>query len=142
MGAGSASIDLRYLGAKRTLVLVSGLRFVSGSSASGIPATVDLNTIPANSIERIEVFQSGQSPLYGFDALAGVVNIITKASQEGLQASAQFGTFRQGDSHTQDYNASYGIKGPTTNVVFGASYVKQDAVRTADRAGSRFPNPG
>jgi len=114
VGAGSAEISLRYLGAKRTLVLVDGMRFVAGASASGIPSTVDLNTIPANSIERIEVLQSGQSPLYGSDALAGVVNIITKASQEGLQASAQFGTFRQGDGHTQDYDLSYGVKGPTT----------------------------
>ena len=142
VGAGSAEIDLRYLGAKRTLVLVDGLRFVNGASASGIPSTVDLNTIPANLIERIEVLQSGQSPLYGSDALAGVVNIITKSSQNGLQASAQFGTFRQGDGHTQDYNASYGIKGSTTSIVFGASYVKQEAVRTRDRATSQFPNPG
>jgi len=142
VGAGSAEIDLRYLGAKRTLVLVDGLRFVNGASASGIPSTVDLNTIPANMIERIEVLQSGQSPLYGSDALAGVVNIITKASQKGLQASAQFGTFRQGDGHTQDYNASYGIATPTTNVVFGASYVKQEAVLTRDRSISQFPNPG
>ena len=142
VGAGSAEIDLRYLGAKRTLVLVDGLRFVNGASASGIPSTVDLNTIPANMIERIEVLQSGQSPLYGSDALAGVVNVITKSSQKGLQASAQFGTFRQGDGHTQDYNASYGIKGDTTNIVFGASYVKQEAVRTSNRAISQFPNPG
>ena len=142
VGAGSANIDLRYLGAKRTLVLVDGLRFVNGASASGIPSTVDLNTIPANMIERIEVLQSGQSPLYGSDALAGVVNIITKSSQKGLQASAQFGTFRQGDGHTQDYNASYGINGATTNIVFGASYVKQEAVRTSNRAISQFPNPG
>jgi iron complex outermembrane recepter protein len=142
VGAGSAEIDLRYLGAKRTLVLVDGLRFVNGASASGIPSTVDLNTIPANMIERIEVLQSGQSPLYGSDALAGVVNVITKSSQKGLQASAQFGTFRQGDGHTQDYNASYGILGSTTSIVFGASYVKQDAVRTRDRAISQFPNPG
>ena len=142
VGAGSANIDLRYLGAKRTLVLVDGLRFVNGASASGIPSTVDLNTIPANMIERIEVLQSGQSPLYGSDALGGVVNIITKSSQKGLQASAQFGTFRQGDGHTQDYNASYGIKGDTTNIVFGASYVKQEAVRTSNRATSQFPNPG
>lgn len=133
VGAGSAEIDLRYLGSKRTLVLVDGMRYVNGSSASGIPATVDLNTIPANMIERIEVLQSGQSPLYGSDALAGVVNIITKASQEGLQASAQFGTYRQGDGHTQDYQLSYGIKAPTTNIVFGVSYVKQDAVSTRDR---------
>lgn len=142
VGAGAAEISLRYLGAKRTLVLVDGLRFVNAASASGIPSTVDLNSIPVGSIERIEVLQSGQSPLYGSDALAGVVNIITKSSQEGLQASAQFGTFRAGDGETQDYNASYGIKGPTTNVVFGASYVKQEAVRTADRSTSQFPNPG
>ncbi len=142
VGAGSAEIDLRYLGSKRTLVLVDGLRFVNGASASGIPSTVDLNTIPANSIERIEVLQSGQSPLYGSDALAGVVNIITKSSQVGLQASAQFGSYRQGDGHTQDYQASYGIKGPTTSVVFGGSYVKQEAVSTRDRAISQFPNPG
>ena len=142
VGAGSANIDLRYLGAKRTLVLVDGLRFVSGSSASGIPATVDLNTIPTNMIERVEVLQSGQSPLYGSDAIAGVVNIITRESQKGLRLSGQFGTFRQGDGHTQDYQASYGIQGPTTSIVFGGSYVKQESVRTADRRTSQFPNPG
>ncbi|CAN5212341.1 TonB-dependent receptor [soil metagenome] len=142
VGAGSAEIDLRYLGAKRTLVLVDGVRYVNGTSGSGIPSTVDLNTIPANMIERIEVLQSGQSPLYGSDALAGVVNIITKSSQKGLQASAQFGTFRAGDGHTQDYQLSYGIQAPTTSIVFGGSYVKQQAVRTRDRALSSFPNPG
>ena len=142
VGAGSAEIDLRYLTAKRTLVLVDGVRFVNGTSGSGIPSTVDLNTIPANMIERIEVLQSGQSPLYGSDALAGVVNIITKATQKGLQASAQFGTFRAGDGHTQDYQLSYGFGGPTTSIVVGGSYVKQNAVRTRDRALSSFPNPG
>ena len=142
VGAGSAEIDLRYLSAKRTLVLVDGLRFVNGTSASGIPATVDLNTIPANMIDRIEVLQSGASPLYGSDAIAGVVNIITVSQQKGLRASAQFGTFRQGDGHTQDYNLSYGVKLPRTSIVFGGSYVKQDAVRSANRDISQFPNPG
>lgn len=142
VGAGSAEIDLRYLSAKRTLVLVDGLRFVSGTSGSGIPATVDLNTIPVNMIDRVEVLQAGASPLYGSDAIAGVVNIITVAQQVGLRASAQFGTFRQGDGHTQEYDLSYGIKGDTTNFVFGASYVKQEAVRSSNRAISQFPNPG
>lgn len=142
VGAGSAEIELRYLQAKRTLVLVDGVRYVNGTSGSGIPSTVDLNTIPANMIERIEVLQSGQSPLYGSDALAGVVNVITKSQQDGLQASAQFGTFRQGDGHTQDYQLSYGINGPTTHIVIGGSYVKQEAVRTRDRRTSQFPNPG
>jgi iron complex outermembrane recepter protein len=142
VGAGSAEIDLRYLGSKRTLVLVDGMRYVNGASASGIPSTVDLNSMPTNMIERIEVLQSGQSPLYGSDALSGVVNIITKAAQEGLQASAQFGTYRAGDGHTQDYNASYGWSGERTHVVIGGSYVKQEAVRTRDRSISQFPNPG
>lgn len=142
VGAGTAEIDLRYLLAKRTLVLVDGLRYVNATAASGIPSTVDLNSIPNSEIERVEVLQSGQSPLYGSDAIAGVVNIITKASQEGLRASAQYGKYRAGDGGTQDYNVSYGFKGPTTNVVIGGSYVKQNAVRTADRDISQYPNPG
>ena len=88
------------------------------------------------------MLQSGQSPLYGSDAIAGVVNIITKASQEGLQASGQFGTYRAGDGHTYDADVSYGVKGPTTTVVFGGSYSKQGTVSTADRAISQYPNPG
>ena len=142
VGAGSAEVELRYLGARRTLVLVDGIRFVNGSSASGIPASVDLNSLPAGMVDRIEVLQSAASALYGSDAIAGVVNIITKSEQEGLRASAQYGQYRQGDGATQDYNISYGIKGPTTNVVFGISYVKADLVSTADRPLSQFPNPG
>jgi iron complex outermembrane receptor protein len=144
VSSGSAEIDLRYLAAKRTLVLVDGLRFVNGSAAGGIPASVDLNELPTNMIERIEVLQSGASPLYGSDAVAGVVNIITKQGQEGLKASAQFGTYRQGDGHTWNLEASYGIqsKDTGTSVVFGASYVKQEAVSTADRSISQFPTPG
>lgn len=144
VSSGSAEIDLRYLAAKRTLVLVDGLRFVNGSAAGGIPASVDLNELPVNMIERVEVLQSGASPLYGSDAVAGVVNIITKQAQKGLKASAQFGTYRQGDGHTQNYEASYGIQSPSTgtSLVFGGSYTKQEAVKTADRSISQFPNPG
>ena len=143
VGAGSAEIDLRYLSAKRTLVLVDGLRYVNGTSASGIPATVDLNTIPANMIERIEVLQAGASPLYGSDAIAGVVNVITVAQQKGLRASVQYGRFLgHGDGQTQDYQLSYGIKLSRTNIVVGGSYVDQKPVRSADRDISQFPNPG
>jgi iron complex outermembrane receptor protein len=144
VSSGSAEIDLRYLAAKRTLVLVDGLRFVNGSAAGGVPASVDLNELPVNMIERVEVLQSGASPLYGSDAVAGVVNIITKQGQKGLRASAQFGTYRQGDGHTQNYEASYGIQSPSTgtSLVFGGSYTKQEAVRTADRSISQYPNPG
>ncbi len=142
VGAGSATIDLRYLGTNRTLVLVDGLRFVNGTSASGIPGSVDLNTIPTNMIDRIEVLQAGASSLYGSDAIAGVVNIITVQQQEGLRASAQYGTFRQGDGETQDYQASYGFQFPSTSIVVGGFYSKQDPVFSRDRSISQFPNPG
>ncbi|WP_084607627.1 TonB-dependent receptor [Sphingomonas jaspsi] len=144
VGAGSAEIDLRYLGAKRTLVLVDGLRYVNATSASGIPATVDLNTMPANMIERIEVLQAGASPLYGSDAIAGVVNVITVAQQKGLKLSAQYGQYLgDGDGKTQDYQASWGNgRDSAIDIAVGAAYVKQEAVRSADRSISLFPNPG
>ena len=142
VSSGSAEIDLRYLGAKRTLVLVDGMRYVNGSAAGGIPASVDLNTIPQSMIERVEVLQSGASPLYGTDAVAGVVNIITKQSQKGLDFSAQFGTYDKGDGETYDINASYGIQSDRVSIVFGGNYVKQEGVRTSDRAMSRWPAPG
>ncbi len=144
VSSGSAEIDLRYLGAKRTLVLVDGLRYVNGSAAGGIPASVDLNELPVNMIERVEVLESGASPLYGTDAVAGVVNIVTKQAQVGLSASAQFGTYREGDGHTQNYEASYGIqsKSTGTSLVFGGYYTKQEAVSTADRAISQYPTFG
>jgi len=144
VGAGSAEIDLRYLSAKRTLVLVDGLRFVNATSASGIPATVDLNSIPANMIERIEVLQAGASPLYGSDAIAGVVNVITVSQQKGLKLSAQYGQFLDyNDGKTQDYQASWGNgNSSAVDIAVGAAYVEQKAVRSADRSISQFPNPG
>jgi iron complex outermembrane recepter protein len=142
VGAGAAEIDLRYLGSARTLVLVDGLRFVNGASASGVPGSTDLNAIPDSAIERIEVLLDGASPIYGSDAIAGVVNIITKHSQEGFQASAQVGQYGQGDGTTQNYQLSWGngSDNPVTFVV-GANYVKQEGVRSEDRSISRFPQP-
>ncbi|MBW6524670.1 TonB-dependent receptor [Sphingomonas sp. RHCKR47] len=143
VGAGSAAIDLRYLGAKRTLVLVDGLRYVNGASASGIPGTVDLNSIPDVMIERVEVLQSAASSLYGSDAIGGVVNIITKEKQVGLKASAQYGQFLDThDGQTQNYQLSYGVGDDRVHVVGGGFYTKQQDVSARDRAISQFPNPG
>lgn len=142
VGAGAAEIDLRYLGSARTLVLVDGLRFVLGASASGVPGSTDLNSIPDSMIERIEVLQDGASAIYGSDAIAGVVNIITKKNQQGFMASAQVGQYGQGDGTTQNYQLSWGNgdDGPLSLVV-GANYVKGDGVKSEDRAISRFPQP-
>jgi iron complex outermembrane receptor protein len=142
VGAGAAEIDLRHLGSKRTLVLVDGLRFVNGASASGVPGSVDLNVIPESMIDRVEVLQDGASAIYGSDAIAGVVNIITKSSQQGLQASAQLGVQDKGDGFTQNYQLSWGNGNDrATQIVVGASFVKNGSVFAADRAISAFPVP-
>ncbi|HXA40568.1 MAG TPA: TonB-dependent receptor [Phenylobacterium sp.] len=141
VGAGSAEIDLRYLSSRRVLVLVDGLRWVSGASASGVPGAVDLNTIPTEMISRMEVLQEGASPIYGSDAIAGVVNIITKEHQDGMHASAQVGGFGQGDGYSQDYNVSWGVNQEHTHAVLGGGYFRQEPVFSADRAISRFPRP-
>jgi iron complex outermembrane receptor protein len=84
IGAGSAQVDLRNLGSKRVLVLVDGIRWVNESSASGVSGSADLNTIPVSIIDRIEVLEDGASAIYGSDAIAGVVNIITRKNFEGV----------------------------------------------------------
>ena len=143
VGAGSAEIDLRSLGSLRTLVLVDGLRYVPGAAASGVPGSVDLNSIPESMIERVEVLQDGASAIYGSDAIAGVVNIITKTRQRGFVASAQLGKYLdQGDGFSQNYQISWGNGGDgPTQIVVGANYVKQNPISSGDRAISRFPAP-
>jgi iron complex outermembrane receptor protein len=143
VGAGAAEIDLRYLSSRRVLVLVDGLRYVNGASASGVPGATDLNSIPASAIERVEVLQDGASSIYGSDAIAGVVNIITKHRQKGFDVSAQLGKYLdEGDGFTQNYQLSWGNgdSGPT-KIVVGANFVKTNGVFAGDRALSAFPNP-
>ncbi len=144
VGAGAAEVDLRYLGSRRVLVLVDGLRYVNGASASGVPGSVDLNSIPEGMIDRVEVLQGGASAIYGSDAIAGVVNIITRQQQNGFNASAQLGTFGEGDGFQQNYSLTWGAgnSDSTTRVVIGINYVKQDDVSSGDRSISLFPTPG
>lgn len=142
VGAGASNIDLRNLGAVRTLVLVDGQRWVPGSSASGISGAVDLNTIPEEAIERIEILQDGASAIYGSDAIGGVVNIITKKNFEGLTARAQFGGFiDEGDGEIYDFRAAYGVQGDDTRVFFSASFIEQNAVDASARPISTEPGP-
>lgn len=144
VGAGAAEVDLRYLGSRRVLVLVDGLRYVNGASASGVPGSTDLNSIPEAMIDRVEVLQAGASSIYGSDAISGVVNIITRQEQQGWRASAQVGLFGQGDGFQQNYQLSWGVGSADggTQFVIGGDYVKQDDVSSADRSISLFPTPG
>jgi iron complex outermembrane receptor protein len=142
VGAGAAEIDLRYLGSRRVLVLVDGIRYVNGASASGVPGSVDLNAIPQSMIERVEVLQVGASAIYGSDAIAGVVNIITKKRQKGFDAVAQLGGYEEGDGFSQNYQLSWGNGGDgPMQIVIGGNYVKQSPISAGDRSISRFPAP-
>lgn len=133
-GDGSSGVDLRGLGSSRTLVLVNGRRWVSS-----LDGTVDLNTIPTAVIERIEVLKDGASAIYGSDAIAGVVNLITRQDFDGAEARVKFGQFSQGDGQEEAYDMTLGVSNDRSNLVLGASYVKSDAVSAGDRAISRDP---
>lgn len=97
---GSATVDLRGLGASRTLVLVNGHRFIPYDKSNA----VDLNSIPTSLIERVEVVTGGASAVYGSDALAGVVNFIFKRNYEGFGFDTQYGISGYGDG--EQFNAS------------------------------------
>ncbi len=142
IGAGASEIDLRNLSAKRTLVLVDGKRWINGSSASGVPGSVDLNTIPTGIIQRIEILQDGASPIYGSDAIAGVVNIITRSDFEGFRANAYYGQFGDGDGETENYDITLGAAADRSALLFNVSYVKQKDVAAGDREISEFPIAG
>ncbi|WP_428263517.1 TonB-dependent receptor plug domain-containing protein [Haliangium sp.] len=142
IGAGAAQADLRYLGSKRVLVLVDGVRWINGSSASGVAAAADLNTIPIGIIERIEVLEDGASPIYGSDAIAGVINIITRKDMDGALVNAYVGGFHHADGYTQQYDASWGKSDDKMSVIVSASIVDQQRVSAADRTISSTPTPG
>ncbi len=86
--SGTATVSLRGLGSKRTLVLVNGSRLMPGDPITPSP---DVNNIPAALVDRVEVITGGASAVYGSDAVAGVVNFIMKKDFEGVRVDAQFG---------------------------------------------------
>ena len=142
IGAGAVQLSIRNVGAKRTLVLVDGRRWVAGASASGVPSAVDLNTIPDNVIERVEVLQDGASAIYGSDAIGGVVNIITKQDYDGFKVEAQTGSYlSEDDGESYEISGLWGGGNDTTAFVVSASYAEEKGVETADRSRSAYPNP-
>jgi iron complex outermembrane receptor protein len=140
IGAGSAQVDLRNLSSKRVLVLVDGIRWVNESSASGVSGAADLNTIPMSIIDRIEVLEDGASAIYGSDAIAGVVNIITRKNFEGVEVNAYHGEYDLGGPAT-DASITVGGGGEKFHGLFVASYFNQDAISSGKWKQSAFPEP-
>lgn len=120
---GARILDLRGLGAPRTLVLVDGKRFVP-STPQG---TLDINLIPSILVERTEVVTGGASAAYGSDAVAGVVNFILNDRLKGLKAVVEYGSSQRGD----DRNGRFGLAGGTDfaggrgHFIAGGEYQKE-----------------
>ncbi|WP_136162541.1 TonB-dependent receptor [Sphingomonas flavalba] len=133
---GSANIALRGLSAVNTLVLVNGRRVLSNSDGG----TVDLNSIPFEAIDRMEVLQDGASAVYGSDAIAGVVNIIMRRSYDGLQLKAGYGVSSRGDLPNYEASGTYGKEYDGGGFVFNVSYRKSGGNVIADRPVSRDPD--
>ena len=131
-GGGLATVDLRNLGTARTLVLVNGRRHVSGQAGS---TAVDLNAIPTQFIERVEVLTGGASSVYGSDAVAGVVNFVLKKEFEGLEFDAQYGESGEGDSTSGQYSITAGASSSDGkgNVMFHLGYSEEGGVFSRDR---------
>jgi iron complex outermembrane receptor protein len=127
---GSASVNLRGLGPQRTLVLLNGRRLVA-SGAGNVPL-VDINMIPMSALDRIEVLKDGAAATYGSDAIAGVVNFITRTDQAGFLAA---GDYRYIPGSDGDYGGSLswgGALGPA-RVFVTAGYRHRSELRITDR---------
>ena len=123
-GNGAVLIDLRGMGTDRTLTLVNGQRVVDGGDYQAIPSTM---------IERVEILKDGASAVYGADAVAGVVNIITRRNFDGVELTVQYADW---DNTKNGEQATFGLiagkEFDAGNFVFGAEYIDQSEVFQAD----------
>ncbi|MCE9684964.1 TonB-dependent receptor [Shewanella sp. AS16] len=129
---GLNTTSLRNLGESRTLVLVNGRRFVSGVDPSTGYA-VDLNAIPTSMIDRIEILKSASSAIYGSDAVAGVVNIITRKDFDGVEIAAQAGVSGESDRETRTISVTSGKNWSGGNAWISLGYDDDKGIKGTDR---------
>jgi iron complex outermembrane receptor protein len=132
-GDGTTHVNLRGLGAERTLVLINGRRMVAGGP--GADSLVDLNAIPLAMIERVEIMKDGASTLYGADAVGGVVNVVTRPQYDGADVAVLASTSQHGDGTEYDASLVTGFtsKDKDTYVVLAADFQHHEPVFAADR---------
>ncbi|MBC8055157.1 MAG: TonB-dependent receptor [Rhizobiales bacterium] len=138
-GATAAGISLRGLGANATLVLINGRRVSSAVLADDAQRNfVDLNQIPLEAVERIEVVKDGASSIYGSDAVAGVVNIILLKNYSGTTIKLTYGIAEEGDGKEPRVAITTGfgdLSKDGYNVLLNAEFGKKDPIYYRDRAG-------
>ncbi len=131
---GSANINLRGLGPARTLVLINGRRQVAAPFALAEQAQlfVDTNQIPVSAIGRIEILKDGAAATYGSDAIAGVVNIITRNDLDGFEVSGDY-SFIDGSDGDYSASVSYGWQGDDANFFLTGSFQHRNELPTRER---------
>ncbi len=134
---GLNTTDLRGLGTSRTLVLVNGRRFIGGSAGSN---SVDLNNIATSMVERIEISTGGASAVYGADAVAGVVNIITRKSFDGIEIDAATTKPLEGGGEQTFASLVFGKEFDGGGFIFGYDYADQKQMARSDKSWW-FDNP-
>ena len=135
--AGVNLLNLRNLGANRTLTLVNGRRHVAGVSGE---AGVDTNTIPVSLIERVDILTGGVSSVYGADGVSGVVNFIMKRDFEGIDIRAQNGISDFGDADSKFVSATIGTNFADNrgNIAVNYEFRKDGRVGFGDRPNGRY----
>ncbi|MDO9223927.1 MAG: TonB-dependent receptor [Caulobacter sp.] len=135
---GSGSVNLRGLGSARTLVLLNGRRLPINPFGAGGSGIVDTNTIPSAAIGRIEVLKDGAAVTYGSDAIAGVVNFITKTNYDGLELGATYKSISGSDG---DYGAhlNWGMNGDNSNFFLSLAYSHKSELSVAERDWANLP---
>lgn len=131
-GLGASEAAIHFLGNQRTLVLINGYRFVGTDTQTNF-AAVDLNNIPLPMIDHVEVLRDGASSIYGADALAGVINVITKKNFVGFQVDAGYGITDKSDGQQYDTSALLGVGSDRANLMLDVSYDHQDPINQIDR---------
>ena len=129
---GSGSVNLRGLGAERTLVLLNGRRIASNPVAAGGSGIVDTNTIPVAAIGRIEVLKDGAAATYGSDAIGGVVNFITRDDLKGLELGADY-RFVAGSDDDYSLRAVYGWQKDGIKLLLAAGHQHRSELSTRAR---------
>ncbi len=135
-GSGTASINLRGLGSGRTLVMLNGRRLAS----AGIGSSVDVNSLPQALMERVEIITGGATTVYGSDAVAGVVNFVTRTDFDGFGLDTSAYATEKGDSTIYDINVTYGhefANGRGNFTVFGGYYDREPLFQ-ADREFTQY----
>ncbi len=137
-GPGVNTVSLRGLGANRTLVLLNGHR-VGPAGVRGTVGPADLNTIPNSLVDRTDILKDGASSIYGSDAVAGVVNIITKKNYSGGDVKTYFTIPQKSGGAQYEVSLTQGIVQDKLHLSFAADYYKQEALTLGDRDWSKCP---